>query len=512
MRARTTVGALTLLAAVALFAQTTAPARLPYTGVIAGKDVYVRCGPGPAYYACERLSFPDRVRVVGESDGWSKILPPRTCFSLIAKEYVRRQGEKGTVTGTNVRVRAGSVVIPQRQDRIQIRLNVGNEVHVLGEMGEYYKVEPPAGVFLWVSSQYVRAIGAEPVATTAPTQPAPPQPAPTTKTVVVGPVEADELVAQKAQFDAAERALKAEYEKPAEQRDLTALLDKYKAIKLVPDSLLRPWVEARVEFLQQEIAQAAESLAVDKLIRDVATTRAQWAAERERIQTVIPEVPVRRTYAVEGVLAPSGLYRGGATGPKRYVLRDPGKPLIYAYLQCTTGVVDLAKHVGAYVGAIGTPRYDAGSGMYIVEVEQIILLRLPATKPAVTTAPAATTKPIVIRPPVTTAPAATTKPIVIIRPPVTTAPAATIKPIVIIRPPVTTAPAARSEQPKPPPKPPVEKPAPAPEPEPEAPEPEVEESPSASETEEPLPPTGLPVVEQTTQPSPEAGVDPKEYE
>ena len=112
MVSRIAVGALVLLAAAGLLAQTTQPAQAPYTGVVAGKGVYVRSGAGVAYYPCAKLSFPTQVRVVGAKDGWAKILPPRVCFSLISKDYVRVDGEAGIVTGTNVRVRAGSSILP----------------------------------------------------------------------------------------------------------------------------------------------------------------------------------------------------------------------------------------------------------------------------------------------------------------------------------------------------------------------------------------------------------------
>jgi len=493
MFSRTILGTLVVLAAAGLLAQTIAVSKFPYTGVVVGKDVYVRAGPGEAHYPCAKLSYPAKVRVVGEANGWVEVRPPRTCFSLISKDYVRRDGNEGTVTGTHVRVRAGSEVMPARTDRIQTRLNVGDKVNILGELGDFYKIEPPAGVHLWISADYVKASGAEPL-TTMPTQPAPP---PTTTVVVPAPV-VDVLAEERAQFQAAERDLNKEFEKPAAQRNLATLVDKYKAIKVSPDSPLMPWVKARLQYLQDEIAQAADAKVVEQLVREAETTRAKWAAEREKIQTEIPEVRRRRVYAVEGVLAPSGLFRGGATGPKRYVLSDPDRALIHAYLQCTTGVVELDQYEGSYVGVVGTPALDVGSGLYVVEVEQIVVLKAPATRPRPTTRPAATT-----RPAVTTQPAVTTRPAATTRPAVTTQPAATVS-VVVLTP--TTVPAPKVKvvelvKPKPVSKAPAN-PAKT----------DVQEPPKTGGSAKSLPTTGLPVAGPTTKPSSKSGVNPKEYE
>lgn len=388
MVSRIAVGALILLAAAGLFAQTTRPAQTPYTGVVAGKGVYVRSGAGVAYYPCAKLSFPTQVRVVGAEDGWAKILPPRACFSLISKDYVRVDGEAGTVTGTNVRVRAGSSILPQRMDRIQTHLNVGDKVTILGEQGDFHKIVPPAGVHLWISLKYVKALGSGVMLTTLPTtQPVPGTPTTGEAVVVIPPGQLGALGTEKAAFDAAELALRKEFEKTREQRNLQAVLDRYKAIQLVPKSPMKPYVQVRVSFLQGEIDLAKDIQDAERRLRETDTTRGQMAAEREKILAGISPVSPRRIYVVEGVLDASRVFVGGATGPKRYVLGDPDRSLVYAYLECTTGMVDLAAHVGAHVGVVGTPRYDEKSGMYVVEVEQVIVLRAPATGPAATTRP-----------------------------------------------------------------------------------------------------------------------------
>ncbi len=390
MDSRMMLAACVLILTAGASAQTTRPVELPYTAVVAGQDVYVRSGPGSAYYPCAKLSYPTRVRVVGLRGGWAEVLPPRVCFSLIAKSYVRAEGVSGTVTGTNVRVRAGSSVEPQRMDEIQTHLNVGDKVTILGEQADYYKIVPPAGVRLWVATEFIRT--GEGLLTTLPTQSG----AEIGEGGAVPPPPTGGPAKERAEFEAADQALKKEYEKPREQRNLPALLERYKALSLSPGSPYAAYVQMRVEFLQDEVELAKDIQEAERILREAETTRGEMAAERQKIRTEMPTVMPRKVYAAEGVLHPSTVFTGGATGPKRYVVGNAERTLVYAYLESTSDLVDLSKYVGQYVGVVGAPRYDEKSGMYVIEVEQLTPLRQPGrssgesppAQPEPTTAPA----------------------------------------------------------------------------------------------------------------------------
>jgi len=447
MLSRIAALALIALAGASLAPQTTAPAEFPYTGVVIGKNVHVRSGPGLAYYACAALSYPAKVRVVSQQGAWLKILPPRKCFSLISKDYVRREGAVGTVTGTNVRVRAGSELTPKRMETVQLQLDIGKKVTILGELDGFYKIVPPAGVYWWISSQYVKSADAGPV-TTLPTRPAPPGLTTTRASVTPAPA-VGEFEKEKAGIDAVEKLLNAELKKPIEQQDLSSLLQQYKAIELAPDSPLKAFVESRVKFLQGQMDLAKDRLAVERLLREIETTRAQMAAEREAIRSKLPSPEPPKAYAVEGVLSPSGLFPGGATGPKRYIIGRADRSRIYAYLQCSSGVADLEKFVGTYVGVTGRPLYDEKLGMYVVEVERIRPIESPGRQPATAPAPTTRPSPLPVGPSTRAAPAPTTKP------------------------------SGKAE---------------------------------AKQAKPPLPPTGLPVARPTTNPSSANTIDPKEYQ
>jgi len=415
-------------------AQTTRPAAKPYEGRIVGKDVNVRAAPWDGY-ACVTVSAPAKVTVMKEAFGWLRIAPPAGCHSLIHTRYVKADadGKTGTVAGTNVNVRAGSDLLPKRMEVVQTQLNTGDKVTILGTNGEYYKIAPPAGVGLWVAAKFVRKVGA---AAPAPTTTGPVMPttvtasAPTTTgPVVVTTAPADAVSAELAAFEAAERALEKEFKKPRDQRNLPSLLAQYQAIQLAADSPLAIYVNARVKYLQGQVELAKDIQTVDALVKSVEANQARYAAERSKIKTEIPATQPTPTYTAEGLLGPSRTF-AGAPGAKRYALSDANQPIVRAYCQCTTGVVDLAKYVGSYVGVIGTAQFDAKARVYVVEAERIIVIRPPSTRPA---PKPATTQPVTTQP---TAPPAATQPVAPKAKPVA------VKPVNVKPTPMAVAPAA----------------------------------------------------------------------
>jgi len=140
--------------------------QFPYMAEVIGTEVYVRSGPGTAYYHCGKLNAPQRVTVVAaEANNWFKIVPPPGSFSWISKKYVSvdpAQPTKGTVTEDVVRVWAGSdFVEPMRSSSLQTNLNKWASVEMVGNPageGDYYKITPPAGAFLYVSGESLKPI------------------------------------------------------------------------------------------------------------------------------------------------------------------------------------------------------------------------------------------------------------------------------------------------------------------------------------------------------------------
>jgi uncharacterized protein YgiM (DUF1202 family) len=129
----------------------------PFTGIITGDDVYVRAGASQNYYAVTKLNKGDFVEVHDNLFGWYRIAPPAGSYSYISKAYVtpNADGSEGEVTGDKVRVRAPSPAGPDASYRIQVKLDKGAKVKILGAEASYYKIVPPEQVYLFVSEKFV---------------------------------------------------------------------------------------------------------------------------------------------------------------------------------------------------------------------------------------------------------------------------------------------------------------------------------------------------------------------
>ncbi|RMF82342.1 MAG: SH3 domain-containing protein [Planctomycetota bacterium] len=84
-------------------------------------------------------------------------------FSLVSADYIETQGGRvGTVkvaSGT-LRVRVGSLVVESdpRIREVQTRLEAGTQVRILGRQDGWYRIEPPPGVFFYVSADFSERI------------------------------------------------------------------------------------------------------------------------------------------------------------------------------------------------------------------------------------------------------------------------------------------------------------------------------------------------------------------
>src|SRR5215207_4673331 len=127
--------------------------------VVNADAVVVRSGAGENYYPTMKLDKGAKVTVVGHKFGWLKVIPPEGSFSYIGKAFVTRTGDgtKGTVNGTEVRVRAGSM-LNEMVSIVQAQLNTGTEVEIIGEKNEFYLIKPPTGAYVYINEQYLDPI------------------------------------------------------------------------------------------------------------------------------------------------------------------------------------------------------------------------------------------------------------------------------------------------------------------------------------------------------------------
>lgn len=161
---RTIVIALMLVTSLAsLTDQATAQSRnekFPYDATIADDEVYARSGPGnKPYYPTARLRKGDRVTVIRhDPGGWYMIEPPPGSFAWVRQEHVKRQEDRGIITGDSQVVAWVGTSFGDDHYVEQRRLQPGEEVEVIGEKtlkderGEvsYLRIKSPKGHFRWI--------------------------------------------------------------------------------------------------------------------------------------------------------------------------------------------------------------------------------------------------------------------------------------------------------------------------------------------------------------------------
>ena len=130
-----------------------------YLGQVTGSNVFVRSGPSETDYQTMKMDRGQQVTVAGIKGDYLKIEPPAGSFSYVAKSYVERfgDGSSGRVTRDNLRVLAGSSLTTLKAAP-QCTLKAGDVVRILGEVDEYFKIEPPAAAYVWIHKDYVQPI------------------------------------------------------------------------------------------------------------------------------------------------------------------------------------------------------------------------------------------------------------------------------------------------------------------------------------------------------------------
>ncbi|MFQ5461462.1 MAG: SH3 domain-containing protein [Phycisphaerae bacterium] len=355
---------LCVLPAAALGGPADQPRPVIATGEVIGEDVYIRSGPSMNHYAVCKLGAGDRVAILGERGAWYEISPPKGVFSLISGEYVDTGDNKtGVVNGDNVRVRAGSLLNSSKYT-VQTMLSRGADVSIIGvEPDGFLRIVPPSEATLWISRDYLepipderlrldrsREVGVADVQPVAARQPGDTEPAGAPASAgaqdAPSPVggeptasEASDLArssVDRTALNEIDAAMKQELSKPAAQRMLGPLIERYRHVEEQTDD------EISRQYAQGRIKQLTNLMALNDAARRLRQLEAETDSARRRFlegRTRLPRVPEMREerFDARGELRTSSLYAGGTT-PKRFRLVAPD--LEYAK---TIGYVEIPK-------------------------------------------------------------------------------------------------------------------------------------------------------------------------
>ena len=380
----------------------------PVPCVVNADAVVVRSGGGENYYPTMKLDKGAKVTVVGHKFGWLKVIPPEGSFSYIGKAFVTRTGDgtKGTVNGTEVRVRAGST-LNEMVSIVQAQLNTGTEVEIVGEKNEFFCIKPPPGAYLYINEKYLDPIPQQPGAQVEqvaqkPTNGsagadsvAPPAAPPTdqtqtpTDTATAGtgdttnvealaggpttnPTTGGDALAQApttqplsadAQFDALEAEFVAMSDKKIEEQpieDLVASYQKLIASNELPESMKRI-ADVRVKMLG--IRNEAKKVYIEEMERQKEAQARRMAAdaEREELAEQIKKTDVT-VYAAVGTLQSSSLQNGNAM---LYRLTDPqtGRTIVYVRTNDTS---KYGAMIGKFLGVKGEVTTESNLSMKVL--------------------------------------------------------------------------------------------------------------------------------------------------
>jgi uncharacterized protein YgiM (DUF1202 family) len=346
------------------------PTTEPYVAEAVGNDVFIRSGPGTNFYQCGKLYAGDRVQVISVQAGWSCIIPPAGCFSWVSMQYVSINLDNptmGIITGDNVGVYAGSdFVLPLHSTSKQVVLNRGQAVKLLGEeKDDYYKIAPPQGAYLWVSTQFLQATDRTVV------KPADANAVAAVKTPgdKAAPVDANEPKTDLDLYYALAEQIKAVQAKPTAERDYAAIKTKLAELVAKKDS------GRATRYAEYTLKQVERFELADKSAKELDLQKKELSKSVGKIDEAraakLAQIPDYGKFAVIGKLEKSSVYDGGPI--KRYrLLDDAAKTIAYVTPVGATAIAESEKLVGHKVGLVGTIEPHEASARAFIEYTEIV--------------------------------------------------------------------------------------------------------------------------------------------
>jgi hypothetical protein len=381
-----------------------ANSRYQISGIINVDSVYLRSGPGEGYYPTGELAKGAQITVVGIKFDWLKILPPDGSFSYVGEKFIDHDGNSttGKVNRNDVNVRAGSQ-INEMKTTVQTRLNMGDQVEILGKEEDYLKIKPPQGAYLYVKKDFVTIGGpaapstpavkpviapapspapvaklpvdtSTPILTSTPTtMPTPPvAAAPTPSTTNPSPI-AEAPSTQPAVAAApppSPEELFAKYEaqfteisaQPLDAQPIEEMIADYQSIarsdQLSDD--LKTVVKIRIATLQGRLDNKAKFVEMKRLEKIDADRQLALQAEQQELAERLKASQIQ-VFAAVGQLQPSSLQIGGGT---LYRLVDPATGRTEIYIR--TSDQKITSLMGQFIGVTGQPETDPQLSLRVI--------------------------------------------------------------------------------------------------------------------------------------------------
>ncbi|MHC4743149.1 MAG: SH3 domain-containing protein [Planctomycetota bacterium] len=337
----------------------------PFMAEITGDDVYVRSGPGTNYYNSGKANKGDKVKVVSRQFSWYCIVPPAGSFSWIYVPYVTIDPDTpgtGIVTGDDVRVYAGSDLVKPIHSTLQLKLDRGEKVKLLGEQkDDYYKIAPPTGAYLWVSNNYVKPLVARTVLPDVNTVDANMPPDANETVVDTNDANVVEVISESpepsieeklmAEYKELQEKILAERSKPLAEQDYA---DIRKALEQIKANEEAGRVADYCDFLLKQVERYELAGTV---LKQLTLQNKQLEANLSRIKKArdarLAQVKPIGRFAVVGTLKTSIIF-GTEPHLKHYrLVEDSGETICYARPAPRLTGADLGNLLGKKVGLVG---------------------------------------------------------------------------------------------------------------------------------------------------------------
>jgi hypothetical protein len=282
----------------------------------------------------------------------------------------------GIITGDNVRIYAGSdYVEPMHSTSEQVRLFRGDNVRLLGEeKDDYYKIAPPQGAYLWVSSQFIRRM--QPTADRGVVQTEPTRgPAGQTPQVQTQPATESELLDA---YYALSKLVKAEHDKAVPEQNYAEVKEKLLAIAQ-NQAAGKAARYADFTFKQVERFELVGTVAKEIELQSKQLSKVTEKIDEAR-QARLAEIQDFGKFAVIGKLENSSLY-GTSDQTKRYrILDGSGKTVCYVAPTGAAVGQDLSKLIGKKVGLVGQIEPHEATARAFIKFTEIVPLETPGAQ------------------------------------------------------------------------------------------------------------------------------------
>lgn len=332
-------------------------------GEINGANVNVRAGNTMNHRILCVANRGDQVLIAGESGDFFKILAPKSAACWVSAQYVDRSGDSGTVKGDNVNLRP----TPDTSHPVIGQLQPGDTVKIVGQdsIGTYFKVEPPKGVYAFVSKKFVTVKGdyAEIRSDEA-------------RKESEKIANEERSKASLTAWQSAEALVKAQNEAPAAERDWTEAIAAFDAIAASADEKTANRAKDRADYLRglQELQGLVKSLDETSQVQKaeyekrIAELEQKWQAEQAAKSVKRgSDKPAIATGWVENVASMWGR-------PGSHKIVEAGVTLYYLH----SDVLDLRRYwhnrIRITKGTIQDPPEGWEDGPKVIEVEEVEVL------------------------------------------------------------------------------------------------------------------------------------------